>query len=327
MGTATARFAVGEVMSGPQLDSLPLGAVVQSPQGDVYEKVQTNPRKFKCVQSKRVRAGLVRPLREDYNTLISLPWRESFEEFKARFARRVTEVAAEFSAEHQRLAAKALRDLGAVDTPVGQPVTPMLSVPNGTVAVEGAPDQVGFTIWRMEQNRWRRTYGPGESVSSAHVSSIPAQPRIGGPRDLAEFKRQVWNTGQRIKQDHKWCSAYDRLLAEFDITDPEPWPDLSAWAHRLVKGEKGRAKCADGAILGVTKGDWGIFVKVNGVWVRAAGTRPEAAGTMVLLGQFYIIDTRRRLDQFLPDWTRRGLRLYPPDLTMAWEEEEEEEAF
>lgn len=311
------RFAVGDVMSGPQLDELPVGSVVRTPTGrDVYRKVKMEPRQFECIQHGiGERVGALRTLRDNYNILVSLPHqtRESFEQFKARFGARVTEVAAEFSTGHQRLAAKALRDLGVTDTILGQPVTLAMDAPNGTVAVEGAPDMAGFTIWRREEGRWRRTYGPGESVSNAYVSSTPTRPRVSGPGDLEEFKRQVWNTGQRIKQDHKWCSAYDRLLAEFDITDPDPWPDFSRWEQYPVKGEKGRAKQPEGTIVGVTKGDWGVFIKRDGEWVRVAGTRPEAAGTMLRLGVNYILDSGRTLDQFLPDWNRQGRRLYPPD--------------
>jgi hypothetical protein len=264
-------------------------------------------------------ARSVRPLVSDYNHLVSVgPGgdAESLNAFKARFARRVAEVAAGFTEAHQRLAEQALIDLGAEPSLVGTPVTAAIQPTQGMVAVEGAPDQAGFTIWRFDEGRWRRQHGPGESISACVVSSVPGdkKPRLGtGPATLEEFKVAVWEVGQQIKQDHQWCSAYDNLLTEFGISDPNPWPDLSRWRSAKIKGEEGREKLPPGSILGVTKGDWGIFCKrPDGTWERLAGTRPLAAGTMLLLGRHGVIHYGARLAEFIPGSTVRGRHLYLP---------------
>jgi hypothetical protein len=246
----------------------------------------------------------------DYNRLVSVAGSAgepgTLAEFKSRFAARVEEATAEFTPTHQRVARRVLADLDAVAGPVGRRVADVEPA-QGMVAMYGSPDQEGFTIWRYDEG-WKRWYGKGEQVTNCVVTSTPGSD---APADeaaaIAEFKSQVWEQGQAVKQRFKWCSVFDTVLAEFGITDPNPPPDFSSWTT-LVKAQEGRDKLPVGAVIGDAKGDWGVFVKTSNEhnsaedWTRVCGTRPLAAGTMRLLGENGIIGPAPLLE-VLPEGT------------------------
>lgn len=317
-------WVIGQQLSHTDLAALPVGAVIHE---------DANPATSQIVKtslvSDRIYGGWRRPegnrrgastqdmsLGNGNNRLLSLPGpprEETLGGFKRRFAEQVTAKAAEFKAPHQTLARRALRELGCEGL-IGSTVFHTSTPPNGTVAICGAPDQPEFTIFRYD-GRWTRVHGHFATMGEAGVCTVTSSPggsdpfaEVEGDQEalIAEFKDRVWEVGQGIKQRYKWCSAYDILLASFGIADPDGMPDFSAWP--LVKGEEARAELPVGAVLGVARGDWGIFVKsaLPNEWHRVCGTRPLAAGTMHLLfdGQGALrIEGAGPLLDFLPEGT------------------------
>jgi len=201
---------------------------------------------------------------------------ETFEEFKERFTVSVMTVAEEYTTSHVRLARRVLDELNIPRPSNTRP--PDVPPPVGTVVTHGSPDQREFTVFRYGKRGWRKLYGHFDDIRDAGIVTA-----TDSDADLiAAYKARAWERGQEVKQHAKWCSRYDEVLAEFGIVDPNGLPDFSNWPN-LVRGTEARDNLPDGAVLGVSRGDWGIFQKRMGEWVRVCGTRPLAAGTMHLL--------------------------------------------
>lgn len=323
-------WVIGQAVTIRQSQRLPIGATVWSTQA---------PERFFT----RVGAGPGGWRRDDRINNQAIFWSgqklrslpdmrvETLAQFQQRFGDRVLEVTEGFSPEHTKVARQILADLGALPMLTGSVLAPDSKPPRGTVAMHGSPDQRTFTLFRYGRRGWVRTSGHFNDIGAAGavtVVSAPgekARPVVEGDSaaQIEAFKADVWERGQQAKQVHEWCSAYDHLLVEFGITDPNPHPDFSAFPV-LVKGTENRDALPDGAVIGVDRGDWGIFRKVRGEWQRICGTRPLAAGTMNLLfdGQGALrIPNANALLGFLPTGTdiqtRRGF-IYTKRADHTW---------
>jgi hypothetical protein len=318
------QYTVGEPVDDWGLDNLPLGTTVwdggalHRAEGRYWIRVAEEHTGW--ARDDWDEFGRPQSITADYNPLRSCPWAvpDTLTRFRVRFADAVVECAGEFSEDHRTVALRILDDLGAAPNLIGSRVYASSTPPNGTVATFGAPDEVGFTIFRYDDG-WTRVHGYYDSMGdcgSCVVTSAPGQKppvEVEGDQEalIEQFKARVWKAGQAAKQEHLWCSAYDRLLERFGIVDPDPRPDFSGWTT-MVKGTDARDGLPDSAVIGVDRGDWGIFVKQDGDWVRVAGTRPVAAGTMHLLfdgeGRFEIPHASALAD-FLPGAVWRGTTL------------------
>lgn len=302
-------YRIGQSMSAADLDAMPIGATVwDSGRRDHWYTKMTEDGRDRAWQ----RDDYDRPtgIMPGINTLRSIPgWAastpvETFAQFKRRFADTVLSAAEEFSEVHQRVARQVLADLdasGSSSSTLGWDSTP----PVGTIVTHGNPDQREFTVFRFGRRGWVKLTGHYDDIKDARVvTRTDDGGEVEGDQSelIAAFKQAVWAAGQEVKQQHKWCSRYDEILAHFGIVDPVASPNFENWPVR-IKGVEGREELPDGAMLGVSRGDWGIFVKENGEWERVVGTRPLAAGTMNLLfsgeGEFRVENAWPLMD-YLP---------------------------
>lgn len=314
---------IGQVLSSSEMDALPLGSKLRTPRDSIMVKVAMGSHLQEPFKWQREVDAEGRPgdghryqLASNRNTLLSIggsaPRYETYAQFRQRFAEAVVAESSKWEESHQTLAQRALRDLK-VSTIIGSTINYTSKSAVGTVAVSGSPDQARFTIFRRDEGGWVKVHGYFNDIKDAGMCTVTSSPdadtvfaEVEGDQEalIAGFRDQVWQMGQDIKQKNEWCSAYDKFLAEFGILDPAGMPDFSAWP--LVKGEEKRAELPTGAVLGVARGDWGIFVKTGlpNDWRRIAGTRPLAAGTMHLLfngeGRLHVDNANGLLDSLPP---------------------------
>lgn len=343
-------YVIGDPASQAQLAAMPVGSTVfngdDAPGEDRswYIKIDMASGRAGDIgvwEYSRGRLSRVSYLAPNYNPIRSIPGRtpvphltevgESVAEYKRRFADFVLAKVEALSEAKQTEAREALTKLGLIH-PVrtGMRLSFRDTAPDGTVLQVGEPDEPEFTVFRYDSavagrlSRWRKVSGHYVRLSRAPSGSgvvvyTPGDPFGETPGDqealIAEFKEWIWDQAQALKSDYTWCSALEKILAEFGIGNPGPMPDLSNWPDLIEPGRANRDPLPVGTVLAAADGDWGIFVKVGdddktgAGWERKAGTRPKCRGQMRLL--YYgggnpnrcVISNAGPLLEFLPDGT------------------------
>lgn len=345
---------IGDRMTTFQLDVLPVGSVVQPPEGEAYRytKMVMGPSDHEPYSWRK--AGAVRNSRlgNRINDLISVPIEteakapvvdrpETVARYRRRFAAFVLTKVAELSEVHQESARTVLTDLGllAEGVQVGDELTADSEPPEGTVATHGAPDQAAFSVFKFADGRWGWVSGPVGNITKARVVTVcyvPNDPfaEVGGDQSamIADFHAWVWAKAQELKPQYKWCSALERILEEFGIPNPDVLPDLASWPT-IIGDRDARAELPIGAVLGASNGDWGVFVKVGEDdklgrgWRTICGNRPKARGPMHLMSNTNEVRHIGPLLDFLPVGSRvlrgGGRAPYVKESDGAWSREED----
>lgn len=320
---------VGEVMSRQQLDALPLESVVIAPNGDKFTKVTMDSNaNFNAPWQRE--DGHRQNIANDYNSLYSVPsvapdHPESAAAYRRRFADFVMTKVADLSEQRQEEARTVLTELGLLggDLSVGDSVTSSFTAPHETVVQFAGPDHPRFTVFRYDshQDGWVKVSGHYDSMadverqegSPCQVVYVPGDPfvyEVGDQAQMrAEFESFIWAKAIELKPQYKWCSALEKVLEEFGMVNPTVLPDFRQF-RTIIEDRDARAELLNGAVLGASSGDWGIFVKVGEDdktgrgWEQKAGNRPKARGPMHLLGDgrnpTRLIARINRFKDFLP---------------------------
>lgn len=285
---------------------LPVGCVVAygSTEGTRWEKTAQNAWTRTGDQSATATNSSMVP---GMNYLVSIPDTaigaptETFAAYKARF---VTHIVNAARAHNVRMSAvnAAFDRLGLNATTRRRDVTVGTSLrhdevpPDGTVATYGDPSMEAFSMYRFREGRWSMIVGHYPEIArvgTVVVTSVPesaAQPEAEAePEDvnaaIAEFKSAVWREGWRAKTDERWCSAYERILGDFGITQADGGVVLAEFP-RIPYDEA--VALPDGALVASQGIRWQFLIRDRGASeefrqvASATGARINRSGYRML---------------------------------------------
>lgn len=107
-------------------------------------------------------------------------------------------------------------------------------IPADSLVHVGRPTDIDkYTVYRADgEGGFKRLFGPGAEVLSADaqpavwVDSISGAPPPGSwttdppasGKDVAAFKKRVWDAGLEAKQRHGWCETYEFVMERLGVT-------------------------------------------------------------------------------------------------------------